>query len=208
MWSQNDTFKSSIESRKNEKKDADYHIKELKSSVILFRLNSHLKEIEYYQQHNNIKAANALIEETNVFNLKIIQSFRSEFDFCPVYFFDERSSHEIINGKIQNVVFFNDSLQIDKSIQLSDSVSFYLAEYAYTKNDAQVNAKAKDSIAYYDIQNLGVPAFVLMDKYFMQLSYPYPFPYYVKVSNRFISLRRMKEKVATWNRKLTLFHQK
>lgn len=205
-WSQKDTFRSGIDSKRKERIDANYHIKELKSSVILFRLNTNSKEIEYYQQHNNHKAANDLIEKTTIFNQKIIQSFRAAFDFCPVYFFDERSSDDIVKGKLENVIFLNDSLQIDSSIQLTDSISFYLMEYSFTKNDAQKLASEKDSTGYYDIQNLGIPAFVLMDRNFMQLSYQDPFPYYVKISNRYLSQKKMEGKVAVWNRKIEQFY--
>lgn len=206
-WSQKDTFRSGIDSKRKERSDANFHIKELKSSVILFRLNTNSKEIEYYQQHNNHNAANELIENTKTFNQKIVQSFRAKFDFCPIYFFDERSSTEIVNGKLENVIFLNDQLQIDSTIQLANSISFYLMEYSFTKNDAQKLASEQDSASYYDIQNTGIPAFVLMDKNFMQLSYQDPFPYYVKISNRYLSLKKMEGKVAVWNREISQFYE-
>jgi len=195
---------------KQQKERSEKYAKELPNSIILFRLETKAKEIEYYRKYDNLKAANSLEVKTRRDNQIIINAVRASFDICPVYFFDGASSQNVMNEKWQNVVFFSDSLTKDSTFSLDSTTQFFIAEYSITKGQyvssnrnneqgSQETQSSSNEIKYYENNTIRVRGFVLFDRKFVPLTQP--FPYYMKLN----SLSRtvvVNEKIEKWNKKI------
>lgn len=130
----------------------------------------------------------------------MINGIRASFGFCPVYFFEYIDTKDVLAGKFENVLFYNDSLQKDPKIKLPAGKLCYVAEYSFTKD----NTKATDQ--YYESSNLGVPAIVIMDENLDQLKRP--FPYYCKLSSGLLNPKKIKIKIEKWNEKLENYYSR
>lgn len=176
------------------------HISQLKNGVLLVRLVSKHDQIEYYNKFENYKAAEDLKLKTEKLNQYLINGMRTSFSFCPVYFFEDIDTKDLLAGKFENVLFYNDRLEKDPQIKLPAGKLCYFAEYSFTKDDI----KAKDQ--YYESSNLGVPAIVIMDKNLDQLKRP--FPYYCKLSSGLLNPKKINSKIEKWNEKLENYYSR
>lgn len=169
-------------------------ISQLKTGVLLVRLFSHKDQIQYYTKNNNIKAAEDLTIKTAKLNQYLINGIQASFEFCPVYFFEDSYTLDVLAGNFEKVLFYSDSLIKDPSIKLPAGKLCYVAEYSFTKSDT------KTTDEYYEASNLGVPALVVMDEKLNQLKRP--FPYYCKFSSGLLNPKKIKSKIEKWNEKL------
>lgn len=182
------------------RKVAQKQIVELHNSFLIVRLDSKSDQIDYYIKHDNLAAAESLKERTDSFNLKIIESMRSSFRFCPVFFIDSKDTPKLMQSKLSEITFYSDNLLKDGTIKLPSSSNYFIGEYSFTKDE---NMKS-DSLEYYGSNNLGVPALVIMDKNLNQLKRP--FPYYCKFSSKLLNVNKLKSKLLKWNSKLDKYY--
>ncbi|MFI5220963.1 MAG: hypothetical protein ACHQK8_01460 [Bacteroidia bacterium] len=82
-------------------------------------------EIREMLKDNNLEQIEAITSELRDRNKKVIQEFKSYFDFCPVYFFMDTSAYQVVSKNFKHV-FVNANLEVDttiipeKSLTLSD----------------------------------------------------------------------------------------
>jgi hypothetical protein len=194
----------------HEKKVAISNGQKLKSSIVLFRIETKQKEIDYYRKYNNLKAAKALEEKTFKTNKIILDAVRASFNICPVYFFDGEYSRDILDGNLEKIVFLSDSLTKDSTIKIPLDKSFFIAEYAFTRGQ-YIQTYVEDYIAaneadstinkdlYYENTTTKLNAFILMDHKFKPLTAP--FPYYMKATF-ILKTSYVRSKIQKWNAKI------
>jgi hypothetical protein len=184
----------------------------LKDGVILVRIHSRSREINYYEKYSNFKEVKRIETKTNAFNKDLIKAFRSTVDICPVYFFEDTFSTAIVAGDIEKVIFYNDSLTLDPTIKISKS-NFFIAELGVTEGDTSgyrsdyiITNNDKGTVREVRLHNdgnLNISAFVIRDRNFVMLHGP--FPYYSKIMGKTPSFFRMKKKLLIWNQKMKSF---
>ncbi len=161
-FSQNENPIERMKERKRIEKEVAYeHINRLDSSVLLVRLDFKSKEVAYYEKFDNYSATNKLRKKQLKINLDVIEAFEKRFDFCPVYFFAMKDSRLIVEGKMDSIVFYDVNGKPNKSIRLKEE-SFYIGEFGNVEQDK-------------DGRKTSVPALILRDSLFNQLSDPFPF---------------------------------
>lgn len=211
-YTQNATFKTNSAYRKAMKAKAKKDIQLLKNGVLLVRIHGRSQEINYYKKYNNFKAAQNIENQTREFNKELIKAFKQGFNFCPVYFFEDTFSMQVLNGNLDKIIFYTDSLVQDTSIRVTNS-TYYIAELGVTEGDTSAyrsdyyidsdeEGTGKEKRLYKE-ENLNVTAFVIRDKSFVMLHEP--FPYYSKIFGKNPSFVRMRKKIYLWNMDLEAF---
>lgn len=164
-FSQTDpTIKDHKKDRVQEGKIARENILLMKKGVLLVRLNFKTKEVAYFEKHNNTKEANKIKMKQQLINQYIIEAIDSLFLFCPVYFFGEKDSRNVLEGKMDKVVFFNLKCEPDSSIKWKNE-SFFIAEFGRIEGGESLEERSK----------LSASAFVIRDARFQQLKDPFPY---------------------------------
>lgn len=141
-----------------QKDEAHGYIKDLQEGLLLVRLKTSNNKIDLLKNAGREQEAQEIAIEQQDRNQRIMQAFGEYFDFCPVYFF-----HAPHSGKIRTGSFIPYLLDADASPVLDTSLqskAFLFAEFGLT----QANSG-----------NSGLPALILMDKNFSQLTEPFPF---------------------------------
>lgn len=82
----------------------------LKNGALLVRMQTKENSIKALRDGGNLEQANQVETKQQAFNKEVIAAFRSEFKFCPVYFFPSHYSENILGGNVSAVVFLNDSM--------------------------------------------------------------------------------------------------
>ncbi len=212
-FSQNATLKSNQEFRDKMSEKAKKDIQELKEGVLLVRINSRSKEINYYKKYANFKKANSIETKTKAFNKELIKAFRASIDICPVYFFEDTFSTTIFTGDIDKVIFYTDSLTLYPTLKISKA-NFFIAELGVTEGDTtgfrndyfistNENGTSREARMYKE-GNLNISAFVIRDRRFVMLHGP--FPYYAKIMRKTPSFQKMTKKLLVWNQKMKAFN--
>lgn len=102
------------------KDSARFYIMQLKEGAVVVRLHSRSAAIEKLKAMGSNQYANAIAAMQRQENREIIESFRTAFTFCRVYFFFTDSTDALLQGK-RTGFFVNDSLQIDPAIRLNET---------------------------------------------------------------------------------------
>ena len=142
--------------------EAKKHIVRLHdSSILLVRLQTKEHSLRVYRNAGRNKFADKEELKQKSLNQLIINAFRKNFNFCDVHFFYADKSSFIKKGEYSEVIFLNNSLQGDSSINV-DFINnyYYIASFQTVKSETM-------------IQGL-----VIMNSEFKQLRKP--FPYYAK----------------------------
>ncbi|HMT29362.1 MAG TPA: hypothetical protein PKD91_08800 [Bacteroidia bacterium] len=187
----------------------------LKNGALLVRLQTKENSINALREGGNAEQANQVEARQQAFNKEVVAAFKSEFTFCPVYFFPSKYSENILSGDVNAVVFVNDSLQPDASIKFSQK-DFLTAEfgpiepdtasyYEDTHYDRSGSNLEKDK-GYYGGANMGFEALKIMNKNFIQLKKP--FPYYVRTYDSLPVERKLSKAVKKMNSELNDFYLK
>jgi hypothetical protein len=185
----NNLFKKGKERKIKRKENATNQINILKKNVLLVRLRSYKRQIMLAEKNNNTKLKNKIIERRDYENKSIINAFREEFDFCPVYFFYNTDTKKILNGEYKNV-FINTNLQKDSSIHFS-SKEFLITEFGELSSDTSGGT---------DFSNYGIHT---RDEKLNLISRPFP----SFISGYFAFAKRdYNEMVQILNRKLTTYY--
>ncbi len=184
-------------------------IKILKEGVLLVRLRTKENSILALKRIGRDKLANKIEEKQINYNKKIVSAFRTNFTFCPTYFFYSNYSDSIISKQIKGVIFLNDSLQADSTIKLT-TTNFLTAEFGIIEQDT---AKYLDSYysysgdsglerrsSYYGEPDMGFGVLKIMSDQFVQLKNP--FPYYVRTFDSLPIKRKFSKTVLKMNKLL------
>lgn len=201
--------------RRIAKANAMAQIQQLHDGVLLVRLQTRKLAISQLTEMGEIERAEQINSEQRLINHHIITAFRQNFTFCPVYFFYTDYTIAVKEGRINNVVFVNDSLLPDPSIKVGES-SFLTVEFG---NIVQDTAKFVDRTYYKPGEhgpephvamsggtNMGFGALLVKSDQFVQLRRPFPF--YVKQRQRLLPLYPPFRSVKVLNRKIARYHRK
>ncbi len=217
-------FNSYAQERTKEKKptrrqiakaNAITQIQQLHDGVLLVRLQTRKLAIRQLTEMGEIERAEQIKDERKQINLHTMKAFRKEFTFCPVYFFYTDYTNAVKKGRIEDVVFVNDSLLPDSSIKVGES-SFLTAEFGDIVQDT---AKFVDRTYYKPGEhgpephiamsggtNMGFGALLMKSDQFVQLRRPFPF--YVKQRQRLLALYPPYGSVNALNRKIARYHRR
>lgn len=201
--------------RRIAKANAITQIQQLHDGVLLVRLQTRKLAISQLTEMGEIERIEQIKDERKQINLHIMKAFRQEFTFCPVYFFYTDYTIAVKEGRIEDVVFVNDSLLPDTSIKVGES-SFLTAEFG---NIVQDTAKFVDRTYYKPSKhgpephiamsggtNMGFGALLMKSDQFVQLRRPFPF--YVKQRQRLLALYPPFRSVKALNRKIIRYHRR
>ncbi len=195
-FSQTDpTNKEHKKERAQERKVAEENILLMKEGVLLVRLDFKQKEIAYFEKYDNTKEANKIKKKQNEINQYIIDSFDSLFQFCPVYFFSTKDSRNILEGRMNEVVFFNLQCKPDSMIKW-EGASFFIAEFGRIEGDTTLEERSKFSAA----------ALIIRSSNFKQLRDP--FPYYSIYHEWGIKKKKFRMPTRRMSENLDLFYKK
>jgi hypothetical protein len=166
------------------KEQAALEIEQLKKGVLLVRLKTGSLQLKSLEDAGNKKEAEAYRNKLKTENEAIVTAFRSQFKFCPVFFFYSNNSEKVRNGDFLNYLL-NDELQPDSTMHIPASDYYLTTEFGFTEKQ--------------QIQGL-----VVMDRDFNQLRPP--FPYLVRRFQGPARERTILEMVLLLNRDLNAFY--
>ncbi|MBL4593567.1 MAG: hypothetical protein JKX68_07110 [Flavobacteriales bacterium] len=204
--------RKNIKKTKEEAKiKAENQILDLKNGVLIVRLSTKKKSIAAMRKANKNKLADKTESKLHTRNQHIINAFRTNFNFCPVYFFYSDYSKHIKNNQLDSVVFLNDSLQLDFNIKIN-AKKFLTAELGITEPDNKKYSsttgieKGEKTTTYYGGSGVTITGLIMKDQQFEQLRKP--FPYYIR---EFVGLpfhRAIHKMVIKMNNDLKRFYLK
>jgi hypothetical protein len=184
-------------------------IKEMKQSAVLVRLKTSKNIIEALQSQGRVEEANKIKEMQQQDNIRIINAFKKNFNFCPVYFFYSSSSSDIKKGSIKGNLL-NEKMLADSSIDFPYN-SFFVVEFDYVQqqNKQGYEIRTKDSIYYNTTESISasgtsLEALIVRNSSFNLLESP--FPYAVRYNDG-IGKRRKEQAVIILNGKLYNFYK-
>ncbi len=165
------------------KEDAHTYIKILKQGALFVRLKTSDLAINGLKKKGKEKEGEEVKAKQEVENKAIAAAFKSEFTFCPVYFFYSGNSILIKEGNCQGVLFDSDL----KSVSAANCSDFLIGEFD-------------------ESETTHIDAFIMKDKNFNQLKAP--FPYLVKSNGILTPSRKKEDVVRILNQKLNEFWAK
>ncbi|HSI91228.1 MAG TPA: hypothetical protein VK927_08935 [Adhaeribacter sp.] len=185
----------------NLKERAATQIKDLKDGVLLVRLRTSENAIQKLTEAGNEKMAATIRRQQETSNQRLMQAFRENYTFSPVYFFYSSASQEVKDGNPVGI-FLNEDLQPDPAIILPDR-NIFVAEITdleqYRPDPENPNASINSEISF--------RALVVRDSALHQLAKP--FPYFIKATTTIPPRRRSEaEMVSLLNKKLEAFYKK
>lgn len=157
-------------------------INALKSGALVVRLKTNDKSIDAYRNSGRNDIADRMEAERLVQNQKIATAFKTNFDFCPVYFMYSRNTNALLRG--EQGLFLNDTLGIDTSIHLKQNF-FLFAEYGTVTSN-----QPGDSYHYSGVNKtepstntMSTSTIFMSDTSLQQLAEPFPFYQVVYLEN-------------------------
>lgn len=199
-----------INHRKEAKIKSEKQIVELHDGVLLVRLSTKKNTIAAMKKAGKIKLANKTETKLKERNQLIINAFRNNFNYCPVYFFYSDYSKYVTNNHLENVIFLNDSLELDQTIKTTKQ-TFFIAEFGAIYPDTTKYAtrhyygNGKKEVKHYGGSEITVTALIIKDNHFAQLKEP--FPYYVRERKGMPFQRSIHQVVLNMNFKLKHYYK-
>lgn len=198
------------EQRRQERLLPRKQIQQLHNGALLVRLKTKSQAIAKLHSMGYHTQADQMRDRQADFNKKILQAFRQEFSFCPVYFFFSEDLEKVIKKELKAVQFLNDSLQVDTTIHYTnpnfltadfgpieqDTASYFDKNYmASSTNGIEMRSSA------YGGPSMGFEALLIRSEEFIQLRRP--FPYYERTYDYYIPFKIVVKKM---NAQLQLFY--
>lgn len=152
-----------------------------KTTVLMVRLKTEAKKIQYYRNAGFNEDADELQEKVNEENDITKKAFRQSFTFCPVYFFYDTVSLAVREGHFENILLTEEDSLFTGNI--GDTVDILIAEFGSPYSEA-FGTESGFGLVIYDAQ-------------FNQMKDP--FPYY---TSTYYGLVSRKEVVARFDRRL------
>ena len=189
-------------------------IRSLQNGVLLVRLSTKQNSIDAMEQKGLSKQADVLRQKVLAENLEIASSFKTSFNFCPVYFFYSHDSKHVMNGNLDSVTFMNSELKAYEIVEFENN-NYFTAEFTLlaqnTKYREQNIPKGQEDnpnytreAKYYGGANMRFHALIIKDQQFNQLERPFPF--YSRTLNSFFMKKKTEEVVSVLNEKLFAFY--
>ena len=173
-----------------QRKRANESIVQLKTGALLVQLQSKQISIDAYIEKGYESIAEEIAQEQKEGNIRIIQAFKESFHFCEVYFFLSDQVAEVKEKRWDKVNFINADYKEDPGIILEES--FYMvAVYSSTADTVYKSL-------------LSFSAIIMKDDSFVELTKP--FPYYLKMPENILSLKKLKKKIYNYDKKLRSFY--
>jgi hypothetical protein len=173
---------------KPEEDIASRQIADMHNGVLLVRLKTSESQINALKKIGRFEDAEKLQNKQASINRDIVRAFKTNFNFCPVYFFYSSATAQIKERKISGNLL-NDSLFIDSSISF-EFKSFYMAEFGYLDpdtiyigRDLYAQKSYQSDTAYSLSTTTQTEALVVRNSHFAQLKEPFPF--FVSMDERF-----------------------
>lgn len=189
-------------------------IHQLKEGALFVRLKTNELMLTSLRKEGKTVQADELEKKQAIINQNIITTFRKEFNFCEVYFFNSNYSAAIKDKKFENVVFLNDMLQPDPSIKFSKK-NFFIADFGVVLQDtakylenrevvADGNFSVKETKTYYGGPSFGYDALVISSDEFVQLRNP--FPYFQRTFDAKLKKKVLNRVIKRMNKRLNSFY--
>lgn len=203
--------------REKRRGSAIENIRELKEGALLVRLDQQERRIDYYQKYNNENEVRKIKAKALKENLAIINAFKTYYKFGNVYYMAMEDSRLLLEGKIDQIRFYNDSGQVDKRIVPSE-VNFFVADFSYVEQDTSIFLSSYTPTpndpnnprgeTYFGGSKTSKPALVIRNDNFQQLRDPFPFytsySPFGKVSKKFrLPVKRLQEQLEIFYEKTT-----
>lgn len=211
-----DSTKSKISFRKQVNTTAKVQINQLKNGVLLIRLKTKKPSIAALRRLGRDKKAIEMEKEQAQVNANIVAAFKSNFTFCPTYFFYSDYSNAVKGKEFDKVVFLNDSLKPDSNIKFENK-SFFVAEFGMLQQDtarhfshysyeSDKNFSKKQVSHYNGGPNQGLNGLIISSDQLIQLRHP--FPYFKRTMNPMPKNVVIKRAVRKMNKRLHRFYTK
>lgn len=201
-------FKDMKASNAKAKIVAKQQINDLHNGALLVRLKTGQNTINALIKSGQTDLAEKRKQKINEENLRIINAFKSEFNFCPVYFFYSNDSKLVSEGKFDEVKFIDEKLQVIDKFKF-EFENFLIAEFGEVKGDTTKfyshstmqttdHFSTEPQATYYGGGSTGAKGLIIKDKNFAQLRRPFPFfvkyPFFRKVTKQEIyTVRKMNK---------------
>jgi hypothetical protein len=193
---------------------AKQQITRLKNGVLLVRLKTNENVVNALRKSGKADLADKVVENQKLFNQNIVSAFKENFTFCPVYFFYSNYSKEVKEGRFQQIVFLNESLQPDDKIQFPGK-SFFVADFGTVEQDTATyyshsgiepdgNFSVKKADYYYGGPSFGYDALIIRNDQLIQLRHP--FPYFIRTRGSHPKKKVIVKVVKTMDRKLSEYY--
>jgi len=178
------TVKNGI-TRKQAIEQSKKQINQLSNSVLLVRLKTRKNSISALRKGGQHKKADKIEKKQFQYNMKIVNGFKTKFDFCPTYFFYSDCSQAVLDKEFDKVQFLNDSLQYDTTITFNKT-TFLTAEFGIIEQDTMQYFDnfyyvpgTEDGLAkrskYNGATNMTFGALIIKSDLFVQLRKPFPY---------------------------------
>lgn len=198
--------------------EPEEQIRTLKNSILLVRLQLRERSLKQLRDMGKTEYADKMEVKQKAHNEEIIKAFRSNFHFCPVYFFSSEYTQDIKEKNFDKIVFLSDNLIEDPTIKIDENKLLFIGEFdAIDKGDEKRfshdryvdtdEGMEKEPVYYAGGEGVDFAALVISDDQFVQLERP--FPYYARTFEKVPLIERSIEKtVERMNKKLYNFHSK
>ncbi len=174
---------------------ASTQIRDLRKGALLVRLKTRQNTIDAFKEKGYLKMAKKVEKEQQTSNKNLMKAFREHFDFCKVYFFFSDDSDKVL-GQTFTGIFLNKDLEKDVSI-VSNEKHIFTAEIGSLITDPSITYP--DGTESSPTSGMSESVLVIKNHQFEQLRRP--FPYYVKISDRFLD-----KKIDKLNKRLHRFY--
>ena len=193
---------------------AKEQITQLKEGALLVRLQTKRNSIEALRKKGRVKLAEKIETRQRNYNLEIVAAFKTNFKFCPTYFFYSHYTNEIREKRFDQVIFLTDSLTTDSAIKFNYR-NFLTAEFGISEQDTAIyfshynyesdgNWSVRRVEKFYCTSNINFGALIIKSDQFIQLKKP--FPVYVRTFDTLPIKRSPKRTVKIFNRRLKMFY--
>ncbi|MDR0970705.1 MAG: hypothetical protein LBM67_09245 [Lentimicrobiaceae bacterium] len=186
----------------------------LKNGILLVRLQLRERSLQQLREMGKIEYADKMETKQKAYNEEIVHAFRTEFHFCPVYFFSSNYTQDVKEKNFDKVVFLSDDLTEDPNIKIDETKHFLIAEfdaidkggekrfshYRYVEGEDKPGVE-KEPVYYAAGEGVDFAALVISDDQFVQLHRP--FPYYARTFEKVPLIeRKIIRTVEKLNKKL------
>lgn len=183
--------------------------------ALVVRLRRQDRKISKLKEKGFDAKAKIVSEEASVLNKELMAAFKAEFNFCPVYFIDERGTEAIRAGETKKNVFLDDNLEIDESI-ICEAKYILTAEFGETVNSRDDNFESQvlhkgdrgsemRNTYQGSSSEVAVTGLIMKTAKFAQLRRPFPF--YVREYTTIVLSRGKYEMVGILNKNLQKFYE-
>lgn len=202
--------------RKQKRILAKKQINQLKDGSLLVRLQTKENSIAALRKIGKDKLAVKVETKQRNYNIGIISAFKTNFNFCPTYFFFSDYSQNIIERQVYKVAFLSDSLLADNTIKFNNQ-KFLTAEFGTIEQDtaeyfshssyeSDGNGSLKRVENYHGRPHMDFAALTIKSDQLIQLRRP--FKYYTRTFDKLPIKRSLNKTVKRMNKKLNKFYNK